>query len=135
MVYCTGFSWPTLVFEVNDDCIMIVSWWIHYCYYPVWVDEMLISYIWDCILTRWCRTVTVLFHVTESYWESIIRTVTIMYSSIVYRIHSYCYYLLSWLLFIVYMITVIVTVLLLLLSPHRSSILVTWYWLFFNWTK
>ena len=46
------------------------------------------------------------------------------YSSI-HRIHGYFYYLLFLLLFTVYSIIVTVTVLLLLMSLHRPSILVT----------
>jgi len=117
MVYCTGLPWHRLVFDVYDDCIKIISWWIHYCYYPVWVDEMLISFIWDSTFTRRCRTVT---SINSCYWKLlgkyylIITPCTILLF-IVYTdtdaVHCYCY--------------CSPCIRLLLLSPNCPSILVT----------
>ena len=89
--------------------------------YPVWVDGILISSIWDRTLIRWCMTVTILIHIIKGSGKVLFGRNT-LYNPIVYRIHGYYYCLLFLILLTVYTITVYWFILV-LLSLYYSSTL------------
>ena len=119
MIYDIRYSDTDLVFDVHSD------YWDYksmgqLLLYVVRVDEILISSIWDCTLTRRCRTVISIFHVTEKLLKKILLDPYSMYSFTVYHIHGYNYCLLSLLLFTVYTITVYCYTVLLLSLYHPN---------------
>ena len=70
--YSIGYIDLDSMFDVYSDCYWDYELMNSLLLYPVWVDEMLISSKWDCLLIS-VQTWYVSFHATENHWESIAR--------------------------------------------------------------
>ena len=108
--------------DVHDDCIKIMSWWIHYSYIQYeWMrcwsalDEIVYWLVFNLICIISCYW---------NHWKVLLDRDT-LYNPIVHRIHGYCYCSLLLLLFTMYTITVYWYTIS-LLSLYRPSILVIW---------
>jgi len=73
VVYCTGLLWYGLILDVQGDYIVTMSWSDQLLIYPS-ADRWIIFIRDETVYWSVPRPVTVLFYVTKSYSESIIRS-------------------------------------------------------------
>ena len=116
VVYGIVYSDTDLVFDVHDDYIETISWWISYCCILMHMDEILIDSRWDCIVRN--QASGMLMKITEK----VLLDCNTVYNFTVYRIYGYCYCLLSLLLFTAYTITVYFYIVLLLSLYHSCNL-------------
>ena len=105
----TGLLWYGLILDVHDYYIKTMGWWISY-WYRFSIDRWDLTYSrWGCIVRNQCRDLLlVLIHVIESYWKILSDRNTCIVP-LFYRLHKNIIHI------------VIITSLILLLSPYRPS--------------